>query len=155
MTDWSRARDLAKQGQSCTAIANDLGVAKSTVSRWAAKEGIAFDRAKTERATRASRVDRATRRAAIIERLYDQTENALDRLDEGDTEPRDVRDLSTALGNFLERATRLELADGDPNISAAESMLGRLGMAFGLINEDGTETEDDGEVPSRVRAREE
>lgn len=153
--DWERATELAGKGLSCSRIAQELGVAKSSVSRWASREGITFDRTKTERATKASRVDRASRRAAIIERLYEQTENTLDRLDQGEIDPRDVRDLSTAMSNFLERATRLELADGDPNISAAESMLGRLGMAFGIINADGTETEDDGEVPSRARPREE
>ncbi|WP_100811943.1 MULTISPECIES: hypothetical protein [unclassified Microbacterium] len=131
--DHERAKYLHSQGFSCSGIARSLNVAKSTVSEWAAKEGLSFDRTKTENATRASQVDRAARRSQIIERLYDQVDTVLDRLEQTeDTPARDQRDYSVALTNYLERVTRLELVDGEPGLAQAESMLGRLAEGFGF-----------------------
>ncbi|MBS0231715.1 MAG: helix-turn-helix domain-containing protein [Proteobacteria bacterium] len=150
--DGSRARVLFDQGKSCNAIAKELGVSPSTISGWAKREGLSFDRSATEDAVAAARVSRAERRGAIIDRLYSRTETVLDRLESEtyfytvtipgkgserieDTAPpaADERSLSSAINAYLTLAAKLELADDSNGLAPVESMLGRLAVRFGLV----------------------
>jgi hypothetical protein len=53
----ARARKLFDAGKSCNAIAKAVGFAPSTISRWAKKEGLRFDREQTSMANRAHTID--------------------------------------------------------------------------------------------------
>ena len=76
-----RARELFDQGLSCNAIARELGVAASTISRWARAEGLAFDRSKTELAVRARVIDIAASRTELAQKILTVAHETLDKLD--------------------------------------------------------------------------
>ncbi|WP_166644370.1 helix-turn-helix domain-containing protein [Leucobacter luti] len=63
------------------AIAERLGVSRSTVSRWAKEDGLAFDRARTAQAVAAHSIDLAVGRQRLAERMLQRAEEALDDLD--------------------------------------------------------------------------
>lgn len=65
MLDHDQLRQLHGRGLSCAAIARELGVARSTVSRACAKLGLLFDRAQTKQATAAKVADAKARRATL------------------------------------------------------------------------------------------
>jgi predicted transcriptional regulator len=146
-----RARELFDRGLSCNRIARELGVAPSTISAWAKREGLSFNRAATEDAVAAAKVTRAERRAAIIDRLYTRAERVLDRLEAPEYLHRmasgdgistyrdefppavDEKSLSAAIHSYLKDAADLELVDDGDGLSPVESMLGRLAQRFGLV----------------------
>ena len=147
----SRARELHASGISCNAIAKELGVSASTISRWAKKVGLSFERTQTAAATTAKRIDRAAVRADIIDRMYTRSQKVLDRLEadtyvyyiavagsgtervEDDNPPAlDEKNLASALGIYLDKATRLELVDGDDGEEHAKGMLAELGAFLGI-----------------------
>lgn len=146
-----RARELFDAGRSCNAIAKELGVAPSTISGWAQREGLSFNQAKTEDAVAAARVTRAERRGRIIDRLYDRAERVLDRLEADkymhrmasgdgvhtyhDEHPpaQDERSLSASVHQYLRDAADLELVDDSNGLAPVESMLGRLAVRFGVV----------------------
>lgn len=80
--DPKRAQELFDQGLSCRAIAKDLGCAPSTVSRWADREGLEFDRAQTAAAVKAHTVDLAAGRIRLAEKMLSASETMLDKIDE-------------------------------------------------------------------------
>lgn len=145
-----RARVLFDARKSCNAIAKELGVAASTISLWAKREGLSFDRAQTAKAVNAHRLDRAAARADIIDRLYKRSQKVLTRLEadefshriptetgsmvvhDDDPPANDEKSLSAAIGMYLNNATRLELIDGNAGESAARSMLAELGAFLGV-----------------------
>lgn len=63
------------------AIAEELGVSRSTVSRWAKEEGLAFDRARTAQAVAAQSIDLAAARTRLAEKMSQRAEELLDSLD--------------------------------------------------------------------------
>lgn len=146
-----RARVLFDAGKSCNAIAKELGVSPSTISGWAKREGVSFDRAKTEDAVAAAKITRAERRGRIIDRLYARAERVLDRLEadsylhrmasgEGistfrDPHPpaQDEKALAASVHQYLRDAADLELVDDGNGLTPVESMLGRLAQRFGLV----------------------
>lgn len=71
------ARRLFDEGRSCNAIANELGVAPSTISAWAKREGLRFDRSKTAAAVKAHTIDLA---AARLELASEMSEASLELL---------------------------------------------------------------------------
>lgn len=79
--DAGLARELHAEGLSCNAIAKRLGVAPSTISRWAAREGLTFDRAQTAAAVKAHTVDLAAARIALAEKMLARSNELLDSLD--------------------------------------------------------------------------
>lgn len=149
--DGLRARDLFDAGKSCNAIARELGVSPSTISAWAKREGLSFNRAATEDAVAAAKVTRASRRSAIIDRLYARTEKILDRLEaesytymlmgpkgavrvtEDYAPAADEKNYATAIHSYLKDAADLELVDDGDGLTPVESMLGRLAVRFGLV----------------------
>ncbi|MDJ0323180.1 helix-turn-helix domain-containing protein [Cryobacterium sp. PH31-AA6] len=148
----TRARELFDAGKSCNAIARELGFSPSTISRWAKREGVSFDRAKTVEAVAAHRIDRALIRADIIDRMYLRSQKVLTRLEadtftyrvptqfgsdlvsDEDPPAGDEKNLAAALGIYTDKATRLELVDSDAGESGARSMLADLGQMLGLAD---------------------
>jgi transposase-like protein len=145
-----RARELFDAGKSCNAIARELGYSPSTISRWAKREGVRFDRAKTAEAVSAQRIDRAAVRADIIDRMYKRSQKLLTRVEadtftyrmptqygsetvsDAEPPPADEKNLAAAMGIYTDRAHRLELVDSDNGQSDAKSMLIDLGKALGI-----------------------
>lgn len=145
-----RARELFDAGLGCNAIAKECGVAPSTISTWAKREGLNFDRAQTAKAVSAQRIDRAAARADIIDRLYMRSQKVLARLEadkftyrvptetgsmlvhDDDPPANDEKSLAAAVGIYLDKAQRLELVDGDAGESGARSMLAQLGELLGV-----------------------
>jgi len=145
-----RARELFDAGKSCNAIAKELGVAASTISGWAKKQGLSFARKQTAAAVQAHRIDRAAVRADIIDRMYLRSQKVLTRLEADKFTYRvvisdgsftvsdeaapsgDEKNLAASIGIYLERATRLELVDGNAGEAQAKGMLAELGEFLGI-----------------------
>lgn len=79
--DPQRAQELADAGMSCRGIAKELGCAPSTVSRWAERAGVVFDRARTAAAVKAHTVDLAAGRIRLAEKMLAASEAMLDGID--------------------------------------------------------------------------
>lgn len=80
--DTQRARELHAEDWSCREIAKELGVVPSTISRWAEREGLLFDRWRTDAATKAHTIDLAAARVRLAEKMAAASEDMLDRLDD-------------------------------------------------------------------------
>ncbi|WP_350347251.1 helix-turn-helix domain-containing protein [Agromyces sp. G08B096] len=151
-----RARKLFDEGMSCNAIARELGVSASTISRWAKGEGLSFDRSATAAASAAVEVDARARRTLIRSRLYGRVEKLLSSVEAetfktlvpsgpGEQSTRtldyvpsnDERNISTSIANYLKEARELERADDDRGVGSAESLLGALARELGLEPADG------------------
>jgi hypothetical protein len=77
-----RARELFDRGLSCRAIARELSVSISTVSRWAKSEGLSFTgRAQTKTATVVREFDMVAARARLAQKMTANADKALDTLD--------------------------------------------------------------------------
>lgn len=153
-----RAAELHDQGIGRNAIAREIGVEATAVTRWAQKEGLTFDRSKTATATRANIVDGAQRRQNITRRIYDMLERTLDRAEyeppggwttilrvKGGGETispvnelplRDLRDLGSTVNTLSYAAAALERANAIFNdqdgLDRSRSLLAGLAHAFGL-----------------------
>lgn len=147
LLDVSRARELHAEGVGCNAIARELGVNPSIVSRWAKREGLSFDRSATAVAVQARAVDLRVRRQGIIDRLYTRAERNLARLEapytyrvstatetylvtEDDPPAADELRHSQALSNYLKTAAQLEAVDSDGGASEAGSLITDLVAAI-------------------------
>jgi transcriptional regulator with XRE-family HTH domain len=134
--DSKRARALFDGGLSCNAIARELGVAPSTVSRWAKGEELAFDRAQTAAATAAHTIDLAAGRIRLAEKMLDAAEGMLDRIDE----PYLVYNFGGKDNTFEEH----EL-DSAP-VEVRRSIIVTAGIAFDkltrIVERDGTGTDE-------------
>lgn len=67
--DAERAQELHALGLSCNAIARELGVAPSTVSRWAKRVGLSFDRSQVAAANAAHTIDLAKARLELAQEM--------------------------------------------------------------------------------------
>lgn len=74
------ARRLYDEGHGCNAIAKQFGVSPSTISAWAKREGLAFDRSQTALAIRAHTVDLAEMRVHLAQKMAGAASDMLDRL---------------------------------------------------------------------------
>lgn len=134
----AQLRDLQAAGLSASAIARELGVAKSTISRWAKADGISFDRSKTAEATAAKSIDLAAARTRLAEKMAHRAEQLLDSLDGKylvynfggkdntyrehtlDKPPVEVvRNAVTTAGITFDKLTRI--VERDPDVTGAES----------------------------------
>jgi hypothetical protein len=79
--DEKRAQALYDDGATCRAIADALGCAPSTVSRWAKRNGLKFDTAQTDLATRAHAVKLAEARIELAQMMAVAARDALMELD--------------------------------------------------------------------------
>lgn len=75
-----RVAELHGRKYSRNAIATELGIAPSSVTKIAGELGLTFDRSATRVATAAAQVDNAGRRAALSSRLLDEASKALDEM---------------------------------------------------------------------------
>ncbi|MDQ0894439.1 helix-turn-helix domain-containing protein [Agromyces ramosus] len=73
----AEAQRLFDEGLSCRAIAKKLKCSPSTVSRWAEREGLKFDRAQTAAAVEAHKVDLAAERLLLAEEMMAAGREAL------------------------------------------------------------------------------
>jgi hypothetical protein len=98
----------------------------------------------------AHRIDRAAVRADIIDRMYLRSQKVLTRLEADKFTYRvvtsdgsfivsdeaapsgDEKNLAASIGIYLERATRLELVDGNAGEAQAKGMLAELGAFLGI-----------------------
>lgn len=148
--DAKRALDLFNSGTSCNGIARELGVSASTVSLWAKREGLAFDRSRVSAANRAHTVDLAAGRIRLAEKMLAASEKLLDEL--GDPylvysfggrdntyaehelarPPVEVhRNVITTAGITFDKLTRVVETSGSGS-EDARSMLAQLGRALGI-----------------------
>jgi hypothetical protein len=137
-------------GMARNAIAAEMGRSAGWVSNIARQEGLSFDRESLAIATKAKVADNRARRAAIVQRLYDQAEAILDRLENAseyhtltrgsfgvdqttvlDFIPaREASDLQRAAGGHLLVAAKLEAVDAGAEMEQARSMVALIGQAI-------------------------
>lgn len=138
--------DITAGGKSLNQIAKDRGVAKATVSKIAKDEGLtnAFDRSRTEAATRAHAIDCRARREALKDQLIEDAERLRARawqpyevvVDNRQLGPQtmtldlppaqDVRAFYAAVGLAIDKHCRLEQYDAVDTAADAKSMIGAL-----------------------------
>lgn len=139
----AQLRKLHEQDLSASAIARELGVAKSTVSRWAKADGISFDRSKTAEAVAAKSIDLAAGRQELAELMLAESKSMLKKLNEPylvynfggkdntyeehelDSAPVEVRrNAITMAGITFDKLTRI--VEKDPDVSGAQSVVASL-----------------------------
>lgn len=76
----TRLTELHAAGKSLTFIAGELGRSKETVSRWAEKLGLSWDRTATAKAAEAVHIDNKAKRAAAESDLLDTFPRLLDQM---------------------------------------------------------------------------
>lgn len=146
----ARVIELIKLEHGRNAIAAEVGISTASVSRIAKDEGLSFKKAQTAAATAVRRIDRAAVRADIIDRMYLRSQKVLTRLEapkfkyrmptefgsetveDDDPPPGDEKNLASAIGIYMDKATRLELVDSDAGEAGARSMLADLGQMLGI-----------------------
>jgi hypothetical protein len=80
--DEQTLRDLHATGMTLTAIAKQMGRSKNTISKYAERLGLSWDRTRTAAATEARKIDAAARRVALEERYLVEADRLLDQLRE-------------------------------------------------------------------------
>ena len=158
--DTAQAKDPA-QRLSRNEIARRRGVSQATVSKIAKDAGLtaAFDRSQTINATRAKQFDAALIRADLIERMYGVAGRMLDRVESPYTQvitgPQGAEFVTTKLPPLrdaqagmssaaiaIDKAARMEAANGDSRVEAARSLLG--GLLSDLVDKHGDSYPDGG-----------
>ncbi|QIK63849.1 helix-turn-helix domain-containing protein [Leucobacter viscericola] len=135
--------ELHAEELSLSAIARELGVAKSTISRWAKEDNLAFDRSQTADAVAAKSIDLAAGRQRLAEKMLAASEDMLDRIDEpylvynfggkdNDYEEHELesapvevrRNVITTAAITFDKLSRI--VERDPDVSGAESAVRAL-----------------------------
>lgn len=80
--DQSRARELHAAGMSCRAIADELGVSTASISRWAARNDLSFDRGQTAAATQARQIDLAASRTLLTQKMLTVAHDLIDKVND-------------------------------------------------------------------------
>lgn len=75
-----RLRELHADGRSLHSIAEEMGRSKRTISVWAGKLGLSFDRSATAKAAQAKHIDNKARRVALEERLLIEADKVIDQM---------------------------------------------------------------------------
>jgi predicted transcriptional regulator len=146
-----RARELYDEGHSCRAIANELGVAPSTISRWASNDGLKFNRSQTALAVRAHTVDLAAARIELAQMMAVAAREGLEELDRPflvysfggkdntyeehllDHAPQDVRNLAQrTAGIAFDKLTRIVEHDNS-GLDETVGMLDTLADGFRAV----------------------
>lgn len=146
-TEAQRAEALALyESSGPSAVQEQLGIPKGTVTGWAKANGVRTVRnERTREAVEAVQVDNKLRRQQLIQKLYDRADAVMDRLNAptyralvpvapGRQEPQDLdfvpaveeRALSGSVSGYLTSTANLEKVDTDNGLAGAVSMLDRL-----------------------------
>ena len=99
--------EAINEGKSCTSIARNFKRSTNTISRIANRNGLDFTRAITKKATEAANKWNKARRFELIGKFFDKLTDII----QVTNDPRELKDLSTALGIVIDKA-RLE--EGEP-----------------------------------------
>lgn len=148
--DTDLARELHRQGLSCNAIAKQIGVAPSTISRWASRAGLSFNRAATAAAVKAHTIDLAAARIELAQKMLARSTELLDSLDKPylvhnfggrdntyaehtlDAAPVEVWDKANAgAARTFDRISRIVEKDGS-GVEEATGLLDQLATGFRL-----------------------
>ncbi|WP_051702045.1 hypothetical protein [Mycetocola saprophilus] len=154
------ARALYDEGLGCNAIARELNISASSVSLWAKREGLKFDRAQVAEANRAHVADLAAARIRLATKLTTVAESALDSLDEEylvynfggkDNEyrehtlskaPMDARRTAVTMGAVaFDKVSRI--VERETDVTGAESTLAALKAGFHAVIGDVDSASDD------------
>jgi hypothetical protein len=119
--------ELARAGTPRNEIARQVGVGAGSVSRICSAAGVSFERAGTESATRARRVDLAARRMALSGDLLDDVDAARRWL-AGAADARELRDAANAIHSLAGAHARLATVPPDhgEELDHSRSLLGAL-----------------------------
>ena len=148
----ARAIELIQQGVARNAIARELMLAPSAITRIARDEGLTFERATmTASAVAARQADLKARRVELIDELVSKAQDHLARVDQPfvafnfggrDNDynehelpappPAEVLNLHRAASIALKDARELIRDDDDQGVAEAESMLMNLILELGL-----------------------
>lgn len=145
-----RARELFDAGLSCGAIAREMGVSASTVSRWAKREGLSFLDPRMAKAQAAQALDFAVMRSQLAAEMHRVGMESIARASEPYTvygfggkdgeyheavlekpPAGEVRNFTTAAGIAFDKITRIVEQSGD-GAESTRSMLRELGRALGV-----------------------
>lgn len=159
---WDEFRELHAEGLGRNAIARQMGINTSVVSRTAAHLGLDFDRSRIAAATAARVADVAERRSLLAEDLVSDAERLRAQLwqphlywdwggkdhdyDEklaDEPTPADKRALMGAAGMAIDRSLKLLPAEAGGGADEAKSMLGKLAEGIAAIVNQSDETLDD------------
>lgn len=149
LSDEQRAAVLEtarRPGATRNAVARQVGVSPSTVSRICADDGIDFDRTQTEIAVRARIVDLKAARVGLATDLLDDVAVARGRMHAAE-DARSFSDMAKSVHYLASTHVRLIAVDKDDSsgTEAAKSMLGQLAVALGVKAAEG-EGAGDGEA---------
>lgn len=145
--DPSQARALFDKGLGCNAIARELGCSPSTVSGWARREKLSFERSQTAMATEARSVDLEAAHVRILGKLALGAERAATRMLESYTvhgfgesgvlthtleEPpaEAMRNFATSAGVGVDKIGAFLAKQSDPSLDAAKSLAASLADGF-------------------------
>lgn len=151
----ARIMAMAEDGFSRNAIARELMISPSTVSKVAAEEEITFDRSASAAAVAAKQADAKARRADIQLKLVDKAEDFLHSIDQPflafsfggkdndynervlDSPPTgDILNLMRSTSLALKEARDLRKDDDDEGVGEAESLLMNLILELGLNDDE-------------------
>jgi len=121
--------EATKKGNSCTSIAKKFRRSKDTVRRIANEEGLDFVRNATKKATEAASKWNKARRFELIGKFFDKLTDII----QVTNDPRELKDLSTALGIVIDKA-RLE--EGEPTVIAKNENKTQMFEEFQYMTEE-------------------
>jgi hypothetical protein len=159
---WPELRRLHTEGLGRNAIAREMGIEASCISRTAAHLGLTFDRSKIRAAAEARAADLEERRSLIAVQFMDIAEDSLRRIYEPTTvysfggkdneynehtfeeaPNADRKALITAAAISVDKVLRLVPPAESSELDSAKSMLGSLGDALVRYSREQDETEGD------------
>ena len=150
--DTAELKALHGKGQSLHSIAKEMGRSKDTISRYAAKAGLSWDRTRTANAAAAKAIDAKDRRAALQIGLLEDAARLREQLwaetayatAVGGQEPQVMRwkmarpipadqlKIMQAVGAAIDRSLKLADHDAGAGAEAVLSLLGGIATQLGV-----------------------
>lgn len=156
--DTARLAQLHAEGKSLHAVAREMGRSKGTISKYADKAGLAWDRTATKTATEARVADARERRARLQVGLLEDAERLRAQLfaeckvfnfggkdntyEERTLEKPPFADqlkIVQATGNAIDRALKLDLHDSAAGAAQVTGLLQATARALGLDDGQGAQ----------------
>lgn len=129
----TRLTELHAAGKSLHFIANELGRSKRTISVWAEKLGLSFDRAETAKAAEAVHIDNKAKRAKAESLFLDKTIETLEQLDQ----PALVYSFGGPMNEYNEHILTKPDPIAQKHIMSAASTAINAAMKLGQLNSEG------------------